>query len=241
MDDVKYLRKYSTFQKEGHSLIILRITDIPQNAWNQIKGTQAPSTPWSPSASLLLNHCYKTPHQILLGWHTVFEGMTPLFSPLHGKATKLFLSIWSKTLFLRFDLAPVHRGQVFSIKTFWGVPHMWRSELQELYLPGHRKEEKASPGPVSLSLQETTQPFHRTYWPTIFSILPALMESLQQTLESHLDSKEVKPVNLKGNQPWIFIGGTEAEAHLLWPPDAKSQLIGKDNDAGKIEGKRKRG
>jgi len=40
---------------------------------------------------------------------------------------------------------------------------MWRSELQELYLPGHRKEEKASPGPVSLSLQETTQPFHRTY------------------------------------------------------------------------------
>ena len=67
------------------------------------------------------------------------------------------------------------------------------------------------------------------------------MESLQQTLESHLDSKEVKPVNLKGNQPWIFIGGTEAEAQRLWPPDAKSQLIGKDNDAGKIEGKRKRG
>ena len=49
------------------------------------------------------------------------------------------------------------------------------------------------------------------------------------------DSKEIKPVNLKGNQPWIFIGRTdvEAEALILWPPDVKSWLIGKDPDAGK--------
>ena len=48
--------------------------------------------------------------------------------------------------------------------------------------------------------------------------------------ESLLDSKEIKPVNPKGNQPWIFIGRTdaEAEAPVLWPPDAKSQLIGKE-------------
>ena len=50
-----------------------------------------------------------------------------------------------------------------------------------------------------------------------------------------MDCKELKPVNSKGNQPWIFIGRTdaEAEAPVLRPPDAKSQLIGKDPDAGK--------
>ena len=50
-----------------------------------------------------------------------------------------------------------------------------------------------------------------------------------------LDSKEIKPVNAKGNQPWILIGGTdaEAEAPVLWPSDSKSWLIGKDPDAGK--------
>ena len=52
-------------------------------------------------------------------------------------------------------------------------------------------------------------------------------------LESPLDSKEIKIVNLKGNQPWICIGRTDAEAAILWPPDVKSQLIEKDLDAGK--------
>ena len=58
---------------------------------------------------------------------------------------------------------------------------------------------------------------------------------LEKTFESHLDSKEIKPVNPKGNQSWIFIGKTDAEAKapILCPPDAKSQLIGKDPDAGK--------
>ena len=48
---------------------------------------------------------------------------------------------------------------------------------------------------------------------------------LEKTLESSLDSKEIKPVNPKGNQPSIFIGRTDAEAPILWPPEAKSQLI----------------
>ena len=54
-------------------------------------------------------------------------------------------------------------------------------------------------------------------------------------LESPLDCKEIKPVNSTRNQPWIFIGRTdaEAEAPILWPPDAKSWLIGKDTDTGK--------
>ena len=58
---------------------------------------------------------------------------------------------------------------------------------------------------------------------------------LEKTLESPLDSKEIKPVNPKGNQPWIFIGRTVAEAEVptCWPPDAESPLIGKDIDAGK--------
>ena len=58
-----------------------------------------------------------------------------------------------------------------------------------------------------------------------------LMEVLEKTLESPLDSKEIKPVNPEGNQPWIFIRRTdvEAEAPILWPPDVKSQLTGKDS------------
>ena len=66
---------------------------------------------------------------------------------------------------------------------------------------------------------------------------------LEKTLESPLDCKEIKPVNPKENEPWIFIGRTvaEAEAPIFWSPDMKSQLTGKTLMLGKIEGKRKRG
>ena len=68
---------------------------------------------------------------------------------------------------------------------------------------------------------------------------------LEKTLESPLDCKEIKPVNPKGNQSWIFIGRTaaeaEAEAPVLWPPDVKSQLIGKDPDPGKDWGQEEKG
>ena len=58
---------------------------------------------------------------------------------------------------------------------------------------------------------------------------------LEKTLESPLDCKEMPPVHSKGDQSWVFIGRTDAkaEAPTLWPPDAKSRLIGKDPDAGK--------
>ena len=56
---------------------------------------------------------------------------------------------------------------------------------------------------------------------------------LERTLESPLVSKEIQPVHPKGNQSWIFIGSTEAEAPILWPPDAENWLIWKDPDAGK--------
>ena len=66
---------------------------------------------------------------------------------------------------------------------------------------------------------------------------------LEKTLESPLNCKEIKPVNLKGNQPWIFTGKTDAkaEAPILWPPDAKSNSLEKTLMLGKIEGRRRRG
>ena len=65
----------------------------------------------------------------------------------------------------------------------------------------------------------------------------------EKTLESPLACKEIKAVNPKGNQPWIFIARTdiEAEAPILWPPDGKSWLTGKDPDAGKDWGQEKKG
>ena len=56
---------------------------------------------------------------------------------------------------------------------------------------------------------------------------------LEKILDSPLDSKEIKQVHAKGNQPWILIGRTDAEAPILWPPDVKSWLIGKDPGTGK--------
>ena len=63
---------------------------------------------------------------------------------------------------------------------------------------------------------------------------------LEKTLESPLDYKEIKPVNSKETQCWIFIGRTDAEALILWPPDAKIWLTGKDPDAGKDWGQKEK-
>jgi len=70
------------------------------------------------------------------------------------------------------------------------------------------------------------QSCNRCFWTVVW----------EKTLESPLDCKEIKPVNPKGNQSWIFIERTDAEVeaqHLLWPPDTKSQFTGKDPYAGK--------
>ena len=65
--------------------------------------------------------------------------------------------------------------------------------------------------------------------------LMLLNPDVGESLESPLDCKEIQPVIPKGNQSWIFVGRTDAEAEtpILWPPDAKNWLIGKDPDAGK--------
>ena len=66
-----------------------------------------------------------------------------------------------------------------------------------------------------------------------FEIFPVVV--LEKTLESPLDCKEIQPVHLKGDQSWVFFGRTDAETEtpILWPPDAKKLLIGKDPDVGK--------
>ena len=66
---------------------------------------------------------------------------------------------------------------------------------------------------------------------------------LEKTLESPLNGKEIQPVHPKGDKSWVFIGRTDAEAEtlILWPPHAKSWLIGKDPDAGKDWGQEEKG
>ena len=84
-----------------------------------------------------------------------------------------------------------------------------------------------------LDHKESWKPKNWCFWTVV----------LGKTLESPVDCKEIQPVHPKGNQSWIFIGRTDAEAEtpILWPPDAKNWLIGKDLMLGKIEGKRRRG
>ena len=66
---------------------------------------------------------------------------------------------------------------------------------------------------------------------------------VEETLESLLDCKEIQPVHPKGDQPWVSFGRTDAKAEtpILWPPHAKSRLIGKDCDAGRDSGQEEKG
>ena len=74
-----------------------------------------------------------------------------------------------------------------------------------------------------LNYKESWAPNNWCFWTVV----------LEKTLESPLHSKEIQPVHPKGNQSWIFIGRTDVEAPIPWPPDEKNWFIGKDPDAGK--------
>ena len=84
-----------------------------------------------------------------------------------------------------------------------------------------------------LNYKESWAPKNWCFWTVV----------LEKTLESPLDYKKIQPFNSKGNWSWIFIGRihVEAETQILWPPDVKSWLIGKDPDVGKDWGSRRRG
>ena len=84
-----------------------------------------------------------------------------------------------------------------------------------------------------LDYEESWAPKNRCFWTVV----------LENTPERPLDCKEIKPVHPEGNQSWVFIGRTDAEAEtpVLWPPHVKSWLIGKDPDAGKDWGQEEKG
>ena len=84
-----------------------------------------------------------------------------------------------------------------------------------------------------LDCEESWAPKNYCFWTVV----------LEKTLESPLDCKEIQPVHSKGDQSWVFIGRTDAKAEtpLLWPPHAKSWLIGKDPDAGRDWGQEEKG
>ena len=82
-----------------------------------------------------------------------------------------------------------------------------------------------------LDCEESWAPKNWCFWTVV----------LEKTLESPLDRKEIKSLNCKGNQPWIFIGKTDAEAPIFWPPDVKCQLIGKEPNSGKDWGQEEKG
>ena len=84
-----------------------------------------------------------------------------------------------------------------------------------------------------LDYKESWAPKNWCFWTVV----------LEKTLEIPLDCKEIQPVHPKGDQSWVFIGRTdvEAETPILWPPDVKNWLIGKDPDTGKDWGQEKKG
>ena len=84
-----------------------------------------------------------------------------------------------------------------------------------------------------MDCEESWEPKNWCFWTVV----------LGKTLGSPLDCKEIQPINPRENQFWIFIGRTDAEAEtpILWPPDMKNWLIGKNHDAGKVESRRRRG
>ena len=88
------------------------------------------------------------------------------------------------------------------------------------FLYPHPSQTYFNPALTSLLHKESWAPKNRSFQTMV----------LEKTLESPFDCKEIKPINPEGNQPWIWVGRTdaEAEAPILWPPDAKSRLTGKD-------------
>ena len=82
-----------------------------------------------------------------------------------------------------------------------------------------------------LDCEESWAPKNWCFWTVV----------LEKTLESPLDCKEFQPVHSEGDQSWVFFGGNDAKAEtpVLWPPHAKSWLIGKDSDAGRVWGQEK--
>ena len=123
-----------------------------------------------------------------------------------------------------------------------GTGHMHKNQSSR----SHCERKSQRKGHLSSWSYWNKYTFHKT-WSMKNNLLVAtwcfLTVVLEKTLESPLESKEIKPINPKGNQPWIFIGRTDAEAKapMLCPSDAKSWLTRKDPEAGKDWGQKEKG
>ena len=169
-------------------------------------------------------------NQGLLHYRQILYQLSYQGSPSRFLDGKYFLS-WM------FCLATDFQVIVSSSFSSWDLHRVFSDHRQTCslrYILTHRKTYIETPtlrcslGGHSTNIQEVK---HVQNW--CFQIMV-----LEKTLERPLDSKEIKPVNPKGNQPRIFIGrtGAEAQAPILWPPDVKRWLIGKDPDAGNDRG-----
>ena len=135
-------------------------------------------------------------------------------------------------------MSPALAGRFFTTGTTWESPKWQHIKKQRHYFAdkGHRIKTMVFSNHVrmwELDHKESWVLKNWCFWTVV----------LEKILESPLDCKEIKPVHPKGNQSWIFIGrtGAEAEAPILWPPDVKNGLIGKDLDAGKDWGQENKG
>ena len=132
---------------------------------------------------------------------------------------------------MTLDLLPINTilDLLLRRKVMTNLDSVLKSRDITLSTKVHRVKAMVSPGVMSwmweLDYKESWAPKNWCVWTVV----------LEKILESPLDCKEIQPVQPKGNQPWIFIGRTdsEVEAPILWPPDAKSQLIRNDPDAGR--------
>ena len=123
----------------------------------------------------------------------------------------------------------IKRHLLLGRKAITKLDSMWKS--RDMTLPTKVRLVNALVFPVlmygceSWTIKESWAPRNWCFWTVV----------LEKTLENPLDCKELQLVNPKGNQSWIFFGRTdvEAETPILWPPDAKNRLVGKDPDAGK--------
>ena len=117
-----------------------------------------------------------------------------------------------------FSITTIWKHQFFGTYPFWGFPDSSVGKESTCNVPGFDPWYGGESWTIKKAERQNR----------CFQIV-----MLEKTLESPLDSKKIKPVNPKVNQPWLFIGRNDAEAPIFWPPDVKNWLTGKDPDAGK--------
>ena len=205
--------------------------------------TSNPSEECPQADYALFNHDHKAPHYPLQVGTSSFEGVRSLWLPFPGKAIKLsFLftqNSESRNYFgvgvQRLDsVSPGDTTVPLQRATNWDLLRRisWGDEKREMKVECKAWEKWGHISTYQLGKSFEASIFSSLKWGYI-SNWGFELQRLEKTLESSLDSKEIKPVNPKGNQPWTFIGSWSWSSSTWWSPDVKSWLTGKDPDAGK--------